>query len=380
VLGTAVAGLLVAASAGAAGAQERLLGGKLRGGEEVLVPADEVVSTDLVVAGGMVRVEGRVEGDLVAAGGQVSVPGTVTGDALLTGGSIAVSGAVDGDLRVAAGQTNVTGRVGEDLLVLGGQVDVASTGEVGQDLIFAAGEVGMDGRVAGNVLGRTGEYVRGGSVAGDENVTVEDREPAGPPSAGEQLLAALRRFLGILLVGALLLWLAPRLFRGAAQRARERPLPSLGLGLLGLMAPVAIGLAVIFVAVLTGLVLGLLGLGGLVAALVLGAILMLIAVVYALFVTVAWVAPAVVGLGVGRLLLPGDDQPAVRAIGTLALGVLIVAVLVSLPTILGVLLRLLIVLLGLGALLLGLRLPRRRPAQASPVAASQPEQPVPPSS
>jgi hypothetical protein len=48
-------------------AQQQVLGGKFRAGDEVVVPAGETVSGDLFASGGTVRIDGSVEGDLVAS-------------------------------------------------------------------------------------------------------------------------------------------------------------------------------------------------------------------------------------------------------------------------------------------------------------------------
>ena len=49
----------------------------------------------------------------------------------------------------------------------------------------------------------------------------------------DRVLGGLRRYVSILAIGVLLLWLLPRIFRGAAGTARERPLVSLGVGFRG---------------------------------------------------------------------------------------------------------------------------------------------------
>ncbi|HKQ02945.1 MAG TPA: polymer-forming cytoskeletal protein, partial [Actinomycetes bacterium] len=46
-----------------AAAQQTELGGKVRSGREVTIPAGETVQGDLVATGGTVRVDGRVDGD-----------------------------------------------------------------------------------------------------------------------------------------------------------------------------------------------------------------------------------------------------------------------------------------------------------------------------
>jgi len=92
-----------------AAAHQSELGGKVRAGREVTVPAGETVPGDLVASAATVRVDGRVDGDLVASGGQVIVAGTVGGDVLvgvvlgLAGlGSLTGVAVVGGGLLVAA--------------------------------------------------------------------------------------------------------------------------------------------------------------------------------------------------------------------------------------------------------------------------------------
>jgi cytoskeletal protein CcmA (bactofilin family) len=342
----------------AALAQETELGGKLRSGQEVVVPAGETVAGDLYAAAGTVRVDGRVDGDLIATGGQVTVAGTVTGDLLAAAGSTTISGEVGGDVRVATGQARVQGQVREDLLVAAGQASVASGARVGGDLVFAAGRTAMDGTVAGGVLGTTGSYLRRGSVAGSERVTVQ--QPAQqPPILADRLLDGLRRYVSILVVGALLLWLLARTVLGAANSVLVRPLASFGVGILAVVGAV-IGLGVLLVlAVLVAILLGLLGLGSLTGVTVFGGILVAAIIVFLLVVALGFGAQAAVGLALGRLLLSGETRSFGRAFGALALGVLVVVLVSAIPVAGGVL-EAVVVLLGLGGLVVAVRRGRQR--------------------
>jgi cytoskeletal protein CcmA (bactofilin family) len=342
----------------AALAQETELGGKLRSGQEVVVPAGETVAGDLYASAGTVRIEGRVDGDLIATGGQVTVPGTVTGDVAAAAGSTTISGEVAGDVRVATGQARVQGQVGEDLLLAAGQASVDSGARVGGDLIFAAGRMTMDGTVGGSVLGTTGNYLRRGSVAGSERVTVEQREEQ-RPTVADRLLGGLRRYVSILVVGALLLWLLAAVLRRAADAVRARPLVGFGVGILAVVGVVVVLGLLIVVAVLVAIVLGLLGLGSLAGVTVFGGILVAAVVVFLLLVAVGFGAQAVVGLALGRLVLRGETRSFGRAFGALALGVLVVVLLSVIPVVGGVL-EALMVLLGLGALVLAMRRGRQR--------------------
>jgi cytoskeletal protein CcmA (bactofilin family) len=336
-------------------AQQTELGGKVRSGREVTVPAGETVQGDLIASGGTVRIDGRVDGDLVASGGQVTVAGTVTGDVLAAAGTTTISGQVDGDARIASGQVQVDGRVGEDLLIASGQATVASGAQVGGDLIFGAGRMQMNGAVAGSVLGSTGNYARAGSVGGSEKVTMQQPEQA--PTPTERGFGLLRRYVSILIVGLVLLWLARRMLRGAAAAVRRRTLLSFGLGILGFIGVVVALVLVIFVTVLVAIGLGLLGLGSLAGVTAFAGTLTVALIIFLFLLAVAFGAQAAVGLGLGGLLFRGDVGSFGRAFVALALGVLVVVLLSAIP-VAGGWLQALVVLLGLGALLL--MIPRRQ--------------------
>jgi cytoskeletal protein CcmA (bactofilin family) len=350
-----------------AAAQQTELGGKVRSGREVTIPAGETVAGDLVASAGTVRVDGRVDGDLVASGGQVTVAGTVTGDLLAAAGSVTISGEVDGDVRLATGQATVQrhARLGEDLLIGAGQASVASGAQIGGDLIFGAGRMQMDGMVDGNVLGSTGNYTKGGSVTGTERVNIQQPEAAPEPTLADRAVDVLRRYVSVLVIGVLLLWLVPRVLRGAAEVARGRALLSLGVGILGFIAVIVVVVLLVLVTVLVAIVLGLLGLGSLTGVTVVGGLLVAAVIAFVFVLAVVFAAPATVGLALGRLLLRTGGRSFGSWLGALALGVLVVVLVASIP-VAGGFLEALVVLLGLGALLLTAR--ARRPQVAQPSA------------
>jgi hypothetical protein len=231
---------------------------------------------------------------------------------------------------------------------------------VGEDLIFGTGQMTLDGRVDGDVLGSTGRYTKRGTVGGTENVNIREREEEAEPTFGDRLLDVLQRFVSVLAIAALLLWLAPRLVDGVSETLRTRPLASLGIGLLGMVAFVVLLIVIIFAAVLLAIGLGLVGLVGLVGTALFGAFVALIVLGFLFFFVVAFGAHAGVGMSVGRMALGGAGA---RRWGALALGVFVVVVLTSLPVV-GGFLGFLVAMFGLGALILVLN-PRRRVSEAA---------------
>jgi len=262
--------------AGAAGPPSALRD-RFRGGDTVLVPANETVPHDLYVAGGTVRIEGRIEGDLFVGGGTVDVSGPVTGDVFIGGGTVTVTGPIGRHLRVAGGNVTVGGPVQLDLMAASGALVVRSGARVGGDLIFSAGQMNLDGTVAGGVLGSAQTYTKTGSVIGSEEVTITPSQPEPrqrqAPTTGRRILDEVRRYAAIVLLGALLLLVPPRLVQAGATRLRERPLPSLGFGALGFVGFFAVLLGLLIGMFVLAIPLGILGLSGLVATVILGVLL-----------------------------------------------------------------------------------------------------------
>jgi cytoskeletal protein CcmA (bactofilin family) len=349
--------------AGVVLAQGSALGGKLLSGDTVTIAQSETIAHDLYVFAGTATINGTVKGDLIAAAGQVSINGTVDGDVLAAGGSLTIAGTVTGDVRVAGGQVTISGNVAQDVVAAGGQLSVLSGSKVGEDLLMSAGDVAVDGAVAGNVLGTAGSYRRNGSVGGTEQVTLSrgrSEAPAAP--AGQNLiLDALRQFLTVVLIGGLALWLVPRAMRGAEESVRRRPLPAVLGGFLTLVGYIVLLVVGIIVIVILAAAFGLVRLDALVAIEVIGGILALGAVTLAFVVAAAFLADAVVGLALGRLVAPAYGGTRWRELALLAAGAAVVVVVTSLPVV-GALTKLVVVLLGLGALAMWLygAWPRRR--------------------
>jgi cytoskeletal protein CcmA (bactofilin family) len=356
---------------------------------------------DLVTFGRSVTVDGTIEGDLIAAGQSVEIGGEVDGDARIAGQVLLLSeGASVGDDLIAAGyslenepdsnvggtlwyagyQALLAGTVGEDLA---GAVNALTLGaEVGEDVdVDVDGEDGGAGvpafvpgpqapipavesgltltdsaLIGGNLTYQSSTEAQidpGAQIEGDvvrEERPVEEDEATRSPLA-EGVLDGLGSLVSLVLVGLLLMWLAPRWIRRRAYTVLDRPLASLGWGLLGLVAFLILGIVILLVTILLAIVLGLLTLGSLVALIVVLGLLAEAALVLAFWISTGYLAQIVVGFLAGVLLLesvvPGRGAGRVLP---LVVGLIVYVILRAVP-VLGPIVGLIVVLLGLGALL-----------------------------
>jgi hypothetical protein len=367
----AFAVVLLVSTIGVVLAQGGQLNGKLYAGDDVTIPAGETVDHDVYAFGRSVVVNGTVNGDIVASGGTIDVNGPVTGDVLAAGGRITVNGPVTGDVRAAGGQISVGGNVTEDVMTAGGQVTIG--GSVGQDLIASSGQLTVSGAVAGSAVGSVGTYSKTGTIGGTDSIAVTGNQPstiAREPS--NPVIDAIRHFIVVLLVAFVALLLAPRMIRAAEAWVREQPLPSAGWGIVAFCGYFVLVLLVVLVMILAAILFGLLGFGTVVAIDVFGGLVLIAGLTLAFVVVVAFLADAIVGLALARLVVartgrggpgawatgaPGADMSSAdrwSELGWLAVGVAVVVVLSSLP-IIGGIFKLAVVVLALGALWLAWR-------------------------
>lgn len=146
--------------------------GSLRMSGRIIVPAGDVLTEDLYAMGGLVIVEGTVDGDVFAVAGDVQITGTVTGDVIaLVGGPLVISGTVGGSVRAAAVTLEVPGIVGDDLAAT--TIETTVLGSIGRDVLIASGETQLLGRVGRDVLLQSVRLTVDGAVGRDVEVRVD---------------------------------------------------------------------------------------------------------------------------------------------------------------------------------------------------------------
>jgi len=306
----------------------------------VVVEADETVDRIDTVAGSVV-VRGTVTGDISGVAGHIHVTET---------------GQVDGSVEAAAGAIRIDGTVAGDVATGSGHAEITDTARIGGNIQLGTGYLLVDGLVDGDV--RAGaeritlgpNAVVGGefrydapSFSQDPAATVEDGVVEDPELGGDTRDFTVPSWLGIvygllanLLLGVIFLVAFPSFAASVASRVADSPARLGGIGLLTLIAvPILLVLVAITV---VGIPLSLFGAVGFAAAI-------WIAVVLGQYAVGAW-----------TLRLAGVDNRWLA----LLVGVVAVALLGAVP-ILGGIVDLLVLLVGLGALALGLREQYRLP-------------------
>ena len=413
--GLALLGLLVGLATPAQAAD-------FRGGDTVVIAADEVIDDDLFASGNRVEVNGTVNGDLFASGSEVIVNGNVEGSLVMAGQTLTLNGRVNGSLysggyaltigpeaeigrNLYFGGFSLTTESGSTIgrSLYGGNYQTILNGEVANDVQLGAAALELNGRVGGDLLAEVGDpnqstappFMPGfpgavtpinpgfrqgaeASVGGELDVR-ETAQFAGRPGAAGAArdaglfglgLAVTRRigeFIALLIVGGLLLRYWPSVVERSSAQVQQRPLPSAGYGCLTTLIffiGVPVVALVIFILALIG---GWITLGRLFGTILsLGGASLGLVVVAFLFVF-SLVTKAIVTFLGGRLILtrlapqmqPGGQTDFL----SLALGAFIYEILRAIPLGLGWLVAAVVTLVGLGAIYLMLRREKPPPAK-----------------
>jgi hypothetical protein len=298
----------------------------------VLLAAAVAVAALLVLCIGA----GRASADdrIAIVGGVVVPAGQTAGDVVAFDGPVRIAGHATGDVVAVSGPVRITGRVDGDVAAVSDRAFLAPTARVGGDLLYG------DERPV---------VARGARVSG----SIKDKNWADTLSSpGWGLAGPLVWWLAVtvstLLVGVLLLLLAPRMLAAASRSARGHLWPAVGWGVL-----VAIALPIVAVLALVTLV----GIPFGVALL-----LALVPVMLVAYVTCAWI--------LGRRMLKEGASPWLALLA--GWGVLRLLALIPVA---GFLVGLVATVIGLGALVVALW-HARGPATPAP-APEAPGRPAP---
>jgi len=367
------------------------------------------VTGDLITAGNLIIVNGKVSGNIFAGARYIMMNGEATGsvfggsfaivfaakskverniyyggysletqkgavvqrDLLMGGYQALLNGEVGRDARVALGALELNGKIGRNLLA-----DVAPPGQQsfnpyqfmpqqpGEPNIPATLPTGMrigpEASIGGKLVytstmeqsGTIQSTPAGGLVfqtpVPSETTTTRPVEKPGIIFAKGilgRIFKFVREIIALLVFGALAIWLVFPQFKRAADQIGEKPLPSLGVGFLALVAGYAGLFMAIGVLLAVAVLFAIITLGGISGTLfsVGFATLGLIGALFQFLVSFG--SKLVFALFVGQRLLRAPEGK----YGALALGVLIYALVHAIP-ILGWLAAFVVTLLGLGAI------------------------------
>ncbi|MGQ9629895.1 MAG: bactofilin family protein [bacterium] len=150
----------------------------IRGGNRVTIPPGEILGDDLYAAGGSLDLRGDFRGDVVVAGGTIALDGPVSEDLIAAGGTVRIDGDIGDDIRAAGGTVEVRGNAGGDLVAAGGNIILM--GRISQDAQLSGGTVDIEGEIGRNLNASGGNITLSGTVRGNADLRAGERISIAP--------------------------------------------------------------------------------------------------------------------------------------------------------------------------------------------------------
>jgi len=323
--------------------------------------ASKIARSALVGAFSLETKPGSVIGhDLLFGAFQALLAGTVQHDVIAGANGIYLSGAVGRNVRVSVGSERDSGpsptmfmpaRTAAIPNVSAG-LTIAPTAKIGGDLIYESNrpvEISQGAQVSGPVVQQTPVPDSSGERAPK---TPEQIQQEQTQQTIDYFMNALRQFIVLLLVGLLALWILPKWIQSMADFIQTKPLGSFGRGILMFVGfVVALGLLAM-VAVILAIVFGILTLGALAGASVMIGIVLFGVLTVGYYLFVSYVAPIVVSYLGGRWLLQHiQPQWAQNRFIAYIVGLILLSLILLIP-IVDFIVGVLVALFALGALFL----------------------------
>ena len=333
------------------------IGDDLRSGAAAMqLGPDAKLGDDLLFGGASLEAKdgSSIGGDIVVGGGQVLVAGDTEGDILAGTGAFELSGNVGGSVKAYVDSSTEGERMppmsyGPSMNIsipyVAPGITIDKTASIGGDLSYTAyNEMTFPaGVVAGETLRVEPSY--------EEYNNYERPAPPTPAQlAGFWALDLLRTIITLTAIGLLLGWLFPNFLAAAEFKLQTETMPSLGWGVIA-YAAFYFALLVVFTAMIIGaIIFGFLSLGGLSGIIVALGLLTLFALVVGFILTVSYLTKIIVSVLSGKLILARvKPELANHKVWPLVVGVILLSLIMSIPFV-GWLVKLIVVLFGLGAL------------------------------
>jgi cytoskeletal protein CcmA (bactofilin family) len=299
-----------------------------------------------------------IPGSITSVGYQLILNGDVGKEINFWGSALTVNGSAGGNADATVGDPQSGISQLQTLLIpfswdvnlINPGLVVGKRGNIQGDLHYSGP---TEGTIEGSVTGKT-EFT---AVVTQPDLTqIIAEEEGGRRGLSIYLSQALREFITLAIVGLIGLWIFARPLQAQVKHIQNRPLPSIGVGLLSFIVAFPIVLIIIVFILFIIFVLLLLQLDGLLMTLVSGGLLgTLVGAISVFFFVAIFVSRVIVCLWAGRMLVRlalGDDGSPRIAYFSLIAGIAVLALLSPLPVV-GWIINALALFLGLGAVMIG---------------------------
>lgn len=130
----------------------------MAGDKDHPITVDVAIPDDAYIGAKTAVINADIDGDLIMGANTAQINGKVGGDLWVGAGTVTVNNRVVGDVRIGAGEVIINTTVDDDVIVGAGNLTIGEKALIRGDLVVGSGNVIVNGKIYGNVR------VAGGAV------------------------------------------------------------------------------------------------------------------------------------------------------------------------------------------------------------------------
>ncbi len=145
----------------------------LPGTPNVFLPASLIYDNVFWAAGQNVNLNSAMKDDVYLAGASVIVSGPIDGDLIVAGSNVVINSTIKGDLRAAAASLTINGKIEGNITVLAATVNIGQQAEIGKNAIILGGNVESYGKINKNLYSAAGNLLIDNEISGSVYATID---------------------------------------------------------------------------------------------------------------------------------------------------------------------------------------------------------------
>ncbi|MFA5270604.1 MAG: polymer-forming cytoskeletal protein [Patescibacteria group bacterium] len=146
----------------------------IAGDNEQAVTINSPLSDDTYIGANSAVINSDIDGDLIIGANDVQLNSQIEGDLLAGANSIVINGRVVGDARIGAGEVIINSTVDDDVIVGTANLTIGEKGVIKGDLIAGSAHVVVNGKIMGNAKIAGGEVTLNSVIDGNVEIKTDN--------------------------------------------------------------------------------------------------------------------------------------------------------------------------------------------------------------
>ena len=138
----------------------------------VFLPENLVFDNIYYATGENLNLKAQMKDDVYLAGFNIDISGPVDGDVIVIGSKVVINSEIKGNLRVIGRTVIFNGKVDKNVTIIGEMVTISTGAEIGQSLIVAGNNIAIDGKITKNIYGGASNLSLNGEILGNVYLTM----------------------------------------------------------------------------------------------------------------------------------------------------------------------------------------------------------------